>query len=208
MSRCENLLELSVRDFAAATAERTATPGGGSVAGVVGALSAALGEMSLNFTRGKKKYAAHAEAHEKLAGRLVRARAMFEQLVADDAAAYRLYRDATKCADGPDRDEAVAVATAATIDVPREVAKLSVALLRDLKALAPTSNPHLITDLLGAATLAAATCRLCDYNVRVNLANVADRAAAEDIRRASAEDVAAADALRDELEVAAADWLA
>ncbi|MBS3733814.1 MAG: cyclodeaminase/cyclohydrolase family protein [Phycisphaerae bacterium] len=208
MSRCENLLELSVSDFLAATAERSATPGGGSVAGVVGALATALGQMSLNFTRGKRKYAEHADAHDTLAARLDRARAMFEQLVSDDATAYRLYREATRQEDGADKDRAVALATAAAIDVPREVAKLSLALLRDLAAFAPTSNKYLITDLLSAGALAAAACRLCDYNVRVNLPNVSDGAAAEDIRKASADDLAAAEALRDDLERAAEDWLA
>jgi len=68
----KQMLELSVTEFTAATAAKQPTPGGGSVAGLVGALATGLGEMSLNFTIGKKKYAEFAELHSRLSGRLKR----------------------------------------------------------------------------------------------------------------------------------------
>ena len=43
MSEKDDVLSLSVREFAAATAAKTPTPGGGSVAGAVGAVGVALG---------------------------------------------------------------------------------------------------------------------------------------------------------------------
>ena len=48
--------ELSLVDFAAQTASSEPVPGGGSIAAVSGALSAALAEMVANLTIGKKKY--------------------------------------------------------------------------------------------------------------------------------------------------------
>ncbi len=196
----KDYLSLSVRDFAAATAGKSPTPGGGSVAGAVGAMSAALGEMALNFTRGKKKFAEHEEYYARLHKRLARARGMFEDLVADDVSAYGLYQQATRMEPGPDKQEAVQLALAAAIDVPREAAKLALALLADLKEFGGRCNPYLISDLVAAAALAVATARLCDYNVRVNTPHLDDATAADEIKQASADDVAKADRLREEIE--------
>ena len=207
MSEKDDVLSLSVREFAAATAAKTPTPGGGSVAGAVGAVGVALGEMALNFTRGKKKYAEHEEYYEQLAARLEKARAMFQDLVADDIQAYQLYQAANRQEDGPEKEEAVQIATAAAINVPRETAKLALAVLKDLKEFGPRSNPWLITDLLASGTLAVAVTRLSDYNVRINVPSVADKAAGEEIRQASRADLVKAQALLDAMEEAAKEAL-
>ena len=199
----KDMMSMTVAEFIAATAAKTPTPGGGSVAGVVAALAVALGEMALVFTRGKKKFAAHEEFYAHLAGRMAKGRGMFQLLVADDVAAYSLYQDATRREDGPEKTAAVQLALAAAIDVPRQAAKLSLAVMEDLLTLVPRCNPYLISDLTAGAALAVATVRLCDYNVRVNIPQVADRAAAEEIRLASAGDLAAAEKLLADIEQAA-----
>ncbi len=202
MSGNEDILNKSVREFAAATAAKSPTPGGGSVAGAVGSLSAALGEMSLNFTRGKKKYAEHEEYYAQLATRLENARKMFENLVADDIQAYKLYQEAQKQEDGPDKQQAVQLATAAAIDVPRETTKLSLAVLKDLEQFADKCNPWLITDLMASAALAVATIQLSDYNVCVNIPSVSDKSAAEEILQSSKADLAKAKELFEIIEKA------
>jgi len=184
-----DFLALSVRDFAAATADKTPTPGGGSVAGAVGMLGVALGEMSLNFTRGKKKFAEHEEFYAHLAARLAKARAMFADLVADDVAAYSYYQETSKLPDGPDKQQAQQTATAAAIAVPREATTLALAVLEDLAALSDKCNPYLITDLVAAAVLASAVTQLSDLNVRVNVPFLADKQSADDLRQASKNDV-------------------
>jgi formiminotetrahydrofolate cyclodeaminase len=203
----EDVLAMSVREFLAQTAAKTPTPGGGSVAGVVGGLAVALGEMTLNFTKGKKKYAEHEAYHAHLSERLERARQMFQDLVADDIAAYRLYQETMRREDGPEKDEAVQVATRAAISVPREATKLALALLADLQELAGKCNPWLISDLVAAAALAVATVRLSDYNVRINVPQLNDREAATELRGSSAADVAKAAALHEAIEAAAAKHL-
>ncbi len=201
------MLAVSVRDFVAAAAAKTPTPGGGSVAGVVGALGAALGEMALNFTRGKKKYAEHEQYYQHVGRRLEMARGMFEDLVADDIAAYKLYQSTSKMDDSPEKIEAMEVATAAAISVPREATKVALALMNDLKELGPKSNPWLITDLLASAALAATVARLSDYNVRINLPSLTDKEAAADIKMSSAADLAKAGSLLAEIEQAAKEHL-
>lgn len=202
-----DLLGMPVRDFTAAVAAKTPTPGGGSAAGAVAALGTALAEMALNFTIGKPKYAEHAEFHAHLAGRLIKARRMFEALVAEDVAAYELYQAARKLPDGPDRTERLELATAAAIDVPRELTKLSLAVLGDLLELLPRSNRYLVTDLLSGAVLLADAVRMSDYNVRVNLPGVSDEQARREIRRSSADDLERAEAIVRDLERGARDHL-
>lgn len=199
-----DLLDSSVRGFASAVAAKTPTPGGGSVAGVVGSMAVALGEMSLNFTLGKKKYAQHEPVLKHLSGRLMHARSMFQDLVADDMAAYGLYREASGMADGPEKDAAVQLALAAAINVPREMAKLALAVLEDFVALSDKCNTYLISDLVAGAALLAATVDLCDYNVRVNVPQLNDGTAADDVRLASRGDVQKAYALKVAIEQAAA----
>lgn len=202
MEQPNDLLSLNVRDFAAAVAAKTPTPGGGSVAGVVATLATALGEMALNFTRGKKKFAQHEEYYAHLSHRLERTRAMFQDLVADDVSAYSLYRDAAAMEDGPNKAEAMQLALAAAINVPRVMTKLALGLMEDFQGLVDKCNPYLISDLVAGAALAVATLRLCDYNVKINVPQLADRQAAAEIREASAQDVKKSEAILAALEQA------
>jgi len=196
----KDILGSSVREFAAAAAAKTPTPGGGSVAAVAGALGVALGEMALNFTMGKKKYAEHEAFYAHLSPRLAKARQMFEDLVADDISAYKLYQESTRMEDGADKDAAVQLATAAAINVPREAMKLGLAVLADLHAMIDKCNRWLITDLMAGGTLVLAAIRLSDYNVCVNLPGLAEKDAAAEIRAASVADLARAGELQKAIE--------
>lgn len=188
LPRPDDLIRMRVSEFLAATASKTPIPGGGSVAGVVGGLAAALGEMVLAFTRGKKKFAEFESEHAALAVRLGRARGMFADLTSDDAAAYTLYQEASRCSDET-KETKMATATAAAINVPRQMTALALTVLEDLIALGRHCNPYLLTDLSAGAVLAEAAVRLSDYNVRVNAAGMSDTSTADELRQASARDV-------------------
>jgi formiminotetrahydrofolate cyclodeaminase len=203
MTDTPEMLSMDLAAFAEATASKTPTPGGGSVAGLVGALGTALGEMALNFTRGKKKFAEHAETHEHLAARLGRARSLFCDLIADDLAAFGMLSEANRMDDGPEKSEAMSLALAAAINVPRETAKLCLAVLDDLAALQPICSAWLVSDLAAGAVLAAATVDLCDFNVRVNARMLDDAAQADEIRQASTADRRRAHTLAQAIETAA-----
>ena len=203
----QDVLSLSVRDFIAATGDKSPTPGGGSVAGVVGALAVALGQMSLKFTQGKKKFVEHDEYYSHLAKRFDKARAMFEQLVHDDIVAYTLYQQSLSEPPGPQKEQAVSLAIAAAIDVPRELSKAALALLDDLESFAGRCSRLLISDLVAAGALAAAVVKLCDYNVRVNVSQLDDRMAAAELRLASSEDVRRSTRVLEMLELAVASTL-
>ena len=198
-----DLATMPVADFLEATASKKPTPGGGSVAGVVGGLAAALGEMALAFTRGKKAYAQHEDNHARIAGRLERVRGMFLSLVADDAQAFGMYTEATAMEAGPAKVEAQSLALAASIDVPREMTKIALALLDDLAALVDNCNPWLLSDLVAAAALAEAVTTLCDMNVRINARELDDQAIAKELTAASAQDRSNAHQKAAEIEQAA-----
>ena len=179
MTSTNDILNSSVTEFVNATTAKTPTPGGGSVAGVVGALGAALGRMTLNFSKGKKSLAEHEPYYAELEKRLEDACETMLDLVRYDIAAYGTYREANRLPDGDDKTRAVEKATAAAIDVPRKTTQAALSLLEDMKELAGKCNKWLITDLLAAGALAVAAATLSDYNVRINLPNLADTAAAE-----------------------------
>ena len=152
-------------------------------------------------------YLAHLGS-QRCRGRLARARAMFQDLVADDIAAYKLYQETSRLDDGPEKDRAMATATGAAINVPREMTKLSLAMLDDMLELSGKVNPCLITDLLASAALSVATIRLSDYNVRINLPSVADKTAAGELRQASTADLKRGVELFDAIEAAGGKHLA
>ena len=206
MTPADNVLNLSIAEFVDATSARTPTPGGGSVAAVVGALGVALGRMTLNFSKGKKALAQHEQYHAELENRLEVACGTMMQLVSDDIAAYQAYQAATRLPDGPEKNLASAEATQRAIDVPRRTTQASISLLEDMKELSGKCNNWLITDLLAAGALAVAAATLSDYNVRINLANLPD-STAEEIRTASRDDVARAKAIHAEIEEATRDIL-
>jgi formiminotetrahydrofolate cyclodeaminase len=129
---------------------------------------------------------------------------MFQDLVADDVAAYGFYQEQARRDDSdPQKGEAVQLALAAAISVPKEMGKLALALLEDLRELEGRCNPWLISDLVAGAALAVATVSLCDFNVRINVPNLTDKAAAADLHKGSASDLARALALQAEINEAA-----
>lgn len=208
MTAERDLLALSVREFVDRTAAKTPTPGGGSVAGVVGALAVGLGEMALNFTRGKKKFAEHEGYYAELSPRLEAARRTLLDLVAADVRAYELYQAATRLGDDdPGKPAAQAKALAAAIDVPRRAAAMALALLEDLRGFADKCSTWLVSDLAASAALASAALRLSDYNVRINALSVPDREQADELRRCSGDDCRRGEALLAEIEAAVRDAL-
>src|SRR5215211_158382 len=85
----------------------TPAPGGGSVAAIVGALAAALGEMVANLTLGREKYADAGASLRPARDRLTALRTSLLDAAAADEAAYQSYRDATGLPSTSDREKAV-----------------------------------------------------------------------------------------------------
>jgi formiminotetrahydrofolate cyclodeaminase len=169
---------------------------------VVGALGAALGQMAINYTAGKAKFAEHEELYARLGRRFARAGQLYAQLTADDMQAFGFYQD--QASGKGDVTLALSVAT----NIPREMAKIALAMLEDLEQLSDKCNVYLLSDLMGAAALAVATVRLSDYCVTVNCHQLGDTSEARELRTASQADLQRATVLLDAIEHAARRQLA
>jgi methenyltetrahydrofolate cyclohydrolase len=172
-----------IADFVAATAARQPAPGGGSVTALVAALAAALGEMVLNYSVGRKGLEAHQADLKSALGELGRARQMLLDFMVEDQAAYETLSALRKLPpDSPERTSKMPAALLACIRIPEAVAATGVAILQRCDTLVDQINPHLLSDLAVCADLSMAAIRCAIYNVRVNLSALddpADRTAVE-----------------------------
>jgi glutamate formiminotransferase/formiminotetrahydrofolate cyclodeaminase len=164
-----------IDQFLTATAARQPTPGGGSVAALAGALAAAIGEMVLNYSIGKKDLAAHQAQHTSATAELQRARELLLQLMVEDQAAYEALTSIRKLpSTDPQRAERLPAAMLTCIRVPQAIAAAAVAVLELCDRCAEIVNHYLLSDLAVSAELAMATVRAASYNCRVNLVDVTD----------------------------------
>lgn len=176
--------EGSVAQFIESLGEKSPTPGGGAVASVTGALAAALAQMVVRYSQGKKKLAQHESLHETALNELTANAQRMLDLAQKDADAYgqlnalwKLDQDDSKRKRG--WDDAVHGA----IDAPRQVLETSLAILHRLDALTGRTNRMLDSDLAISAVLAEAAARSAAWNMRINLPLLDDDAARQTLER-------------------------
>jgi glutamate formiminotransferase/formiminotetrahydrofolate cyclodeaminase len=196
----EMLLEHRVRDavaggesldaFVSRVAAPTPTPGGGSVAAHAGALGAALAQMVIGLTVGRKKYAAVEEDMKALAVRASALRRTLTALVVRDADAFERVRAAYAL---PSEGDASALARANAIrtallhaaEVPLETARAAAQVAELASCVAESGNRNAVSDAAVAALLAEAACRGAALNVRINVASLDEAGTAAGARLAS-----------------------
>jgi formiminotetrahydrofolate cyclodeaminase len=167
----------TIADFLDATAAKQPAPGGGSVTALVGALSAAIGEMVLSYSVGKKGLEAHQDDLKSALAELHRARQVMLDLMVEDQAAYQALTAAKKLLkDSPQWASEYAAALAASISTPQLIAVTAAAILALTDRLVEKVNYYLLSDLAVCAELAMATVRCGIYNVRVNQSELTDAA--------------------------------
>lgn len=168
-------------------AAKTPTPGGGAVAGAVGALAAALAGMVVSYSVGKKSLAAHQDNLALAGASLVKARTLMLRLADEDAAAYGLVNELSRLPENDERREREwPAASLAAVQVPMAAIAASTDLLRHFEELSTISNRHLRSDLAIAAILAEATARAGRWNVVVNVSGLDAASAARFLAESSA----------------------
>jgi len=191
-----DILDASVRQFIAATAARSPTPGGGSVAALAGALAASLAEMSMQYTLGKKQFEAYRDEITVAIERLRKAAGLMQDLVYEDMAAFQAISAFNKIPSAQRKDDPqYLMAVVASIRAPQSVGGLALHILELCNDLLTKCNPKLMSDLGAAAALANATVHLAELNVLVNIRLLPNPLEMEETRKKAADMALKADML-------------
>jgi glutamate formiminotransferase / formiminotetrahydrofolate cyclodeaminase len=173
-------LTILARPFLEALAEPTATPGGGSVAALSGALAASLAQMVAGLSSKKKSQAAHVNQLSQVVSEMRIAGGELAGAIDQDAraydavlAAFKLPKDTPE--DSRRRDNAIQEATRGAAEVPMAVARKSLEIFERLGQLEAISSPSMLSDIRVARLMAVAAVRGALENVAINLDSIADQ---------------------------------
>ena len=173
---------VTIEQFLDAAAAKKPTPGGGAVTALAGALAAAMGEMVVNYSVGKKGLEAFEGELQPALRELNNARGVLLKLMVEDQSAYQALADARKLPEGsPERARRFPEALKASIAAPQAMAATAVAILGVCERIINFVNYHLLSDLAVAADLAMATTSCAIYSVRVNLPDVSNPSERQEI---------------------------
>lgn len=200
----EKLEARSIGSYLDALASSAAAPGGGSVAGLVGALAAGLAEMVISLTP---------DADPELKAIEEGITALRASAIASGAAdelAYGGYVEATKLSRSTDEDRAyrkgvMQEALQQAAEVPLELASTAQTLLEHLDTVVKHGSKHVISDAAIAVTLAVACVDVSLINVRVNLPMLRNEEIAGAIRGKAQQIEQQTHALADDLRATLAD---
>lgn len=177
------------------------TPGGGSVAGLVGALAAGLAEMVISLTP---------DASPELEGVADDINALRASAIASGAAdelAYGGYVEATKLPKSTEEEKAyrkgvMQEALHQAAEVPLELASTALTLLEHIRPVIRHGSKHVLSDAAIAITLAVACVDVSLVNVRVNVPLIKDVEFAGSVRGKAQQIEQQAHSLAEELRAA------
>jgi formiminotetrahydrofolate cyclodeaminase len=172
-------IDLTVADYSFRVSTAAPTPGGGSVAGVTGALAAGLAGMVCALTlKGEIAESPRAllEPAELSVGEL---RLQLLDLAVEDETAYQGYRIAAALPKAtPEektaRTDALQTALIDAAEKPLMIARACFDLLVILPAIAAHGTRHALSDAAASAILAEAALRAALLNVHINTAMIKD----------------------------------
>src|ERR1700683_1620475 len=177
--------------FLDAVAQPTATPGGGSVAALAGALGASLGQMVAGLSRKKKSQAAFVERlSDALAEFHSTSRALAEAIDRDAAsfefvmAAYK-FPQSTPEEQGR-RESAIQSALQGAAEVPMEVARKAAHLFDLLGKLEKIASPSMLSDIRVGRLMATAAVQGALATVAINPESISDAGFSGQMRSESA----------------------
>jgi glutamate formiminotransferase len=166
--------------FVTAVAAPTATPAGGSVAALAGALAAALGEMVCGLSLNRQSLAPHHPKLKELQNRLSSLRHRLLDNIDRDALSYEAVMATFKLPKSTEnekarRTQAIEEASKNATLVPLETAELTTEVAEVISSLRSIAIPLAAPDLAVAFDLAGTARRGAIENVRANLPSIRDR---------------------------------
>lgn len=173
------LIQKNVMDFVATTASKEPVPGGGSIAALAGALSAALAEMVANLTIGKKKYVEVESEMIGISEALEVKRQELIELIDKDANSFDDVMKAFKMPKETDeekaaRSKAIQEGTKYAASVPLETAKIAYSIMEYSKVVVEKGNTNAVTDGAVSAMMARTAVLSALMNVKINLGSIKD----------------------------------
>ncbi len=170
---------LTVAEFTKKTASNDPVPGGGSIAALAGALSAALAEMVASLTEGSPKYE---EVKNEMADIKEKANLVSLSLLDDiekDSEAFTKVMDAYRMPKATDeekskRSSAIQHALKLAAEVPMSVAAKAYDIMEYSKAVVAKGNQNAVTDGMVSAMMARTAVLSALLNVKINLSSIKD----------------------------------
>ena len=186
------LAGLTVREFADELSSDSPAPGGGSVAALSGALSAALSSMVANLTFGKKGYERKNSLMEEVASEAQEMKRRYLDLIDRDTEAFNTFMDAMKMPKKSDeekalRDRAMEEAAKDATRIPLETLRLTERLCELAAVVGRKGNPNAASDAAVAAVMAEAAAESAALNVMINLPGIRDSRFTEEAARETEE---------------------
>jgi methenyltetrahydrofolate cyclohydrolase len=180
------LKDQKIKTFLDTLASKSATPGGGSVAALTGAMASALLSMVGNLTIGKEKYHEVENDIKKILKQSEKLRNEFENLMEKDVEVFNQFMAIMKLPkDTKEQKEnrrvKLQIALLEAANVPLEVAKKSQELLNICLEIADKGNKNVISDAGVGAILAEAAFYSAVLNVKINLAMIQDEKIKENL---------------------------
>ena len=173
------LLDMTLLAFAEETASESPAPGGGSVAAYASTMGVALATMVANLSAHKRGWDERWAAFSKVAERGIQLQVQLAALVDADTAAFNQIMEAYGLPKATEnqkkvRHQAIQDATRHAIEIPMQVARLSMQAMEVASEMASIGNPNSITDA-GVGAMAIRTgVKGAILNARVNLADLED----------------------------------
>ncbi|MEL0182728.1 MAG: cyclodeaminase/cyclohydrolase family protein [Candidatus Poseidoniales archaeon] len=179
-----NWASMSLREFQAALASSSPTPGGGTAAAVALGQAAALSIMVCDLTLGKEKWAEGWAIAEEIQSLAIPMMERANQLATEDSEAFDRVMAGFSMPKSTEEEKGVRrthirAATYTAAEVPFETASLALDLLTKLPALARSGNANAVTDVGVAGLLASAAAKGALFNVDINLDSLPEEMAAE-----------------------------
>lgn len=188
----KKLVNMNLVGFANETASESPAPGGGSISAYAGVLGVSLATMVANISSHKRGWDDRWEEFSEWAekGQKIKDELLF--LVDEDTNAFNKIMDSFGLPKGTDeeqaiRHQAIQDASKYAIEIPFKVMQKSYESMEVIKIMAEIGNPNSVSDA-GVGALCARTAVMGAYlNVKINAANLEDKAFVNDILKKGAE---------------------
>jgi len=184
--KSDQLVDMTLTDFADETASESAAPGGGSISAYVGVLGVSLGTMVANLSAHKAGWDSRWDEFSEWAIKGQAYKSELNRLVDEDTNSFNKIMDAFRLPKGTEeeiaaRKKAISDATKYAIEIPFKVMETAYNSMEVNKAMAEFGNPNSVTDA-GVGALCARTAVMGAFmNVKINCKDLDDKAYVDDI---------------------------